>query len=234
MPDMPHNQIVAGLEEIRIGNDDPERISDVEDYLINLLTKSGAEAVGALLLNLKGMKFSLVEAPELAPNLVFRSDHPDNALIVEVFAAEDLAALSITPEMGEVPELPAEHQWFYGVWERLIGEDVQDPLALEEPERTVYLIASFEADVMNGGLGQYLSNTEGEFVEQTIAALECVGAPKAASCLKKAVALKKQTESWDDLWDRAGKQLGRLDDRFYKDDVEYLAMQAAKHFGKDG
>jgi len=233
MPDMSHDDIVTALEEVRAGNADPERASSLENYLIDLLLSSGSDAVGALLLSLKGMTFFLVEASEETPTLVFRSDHPDNALIVEVFAAEDIAALSITPEKGEVPELPAGHLWFYGVWERLIGENVADPLALPEPERTVYLIASLEADIMNGGLGQYLANTDGEFVEETVAALERVCAPKAATCLKKAAALKKQTESWDDLWDRAGKQLRSLDKKFLNDDVEYVAMMTARHFGED-
>lgn len=234
MPDMSHDEIVFALEEVRAGNADPERVSDLENYLVDLLLSSGMDAVGNLLLSLAGMRFSLVEAPEETPNLVFRSDHPENALIVEVFAVEDIAAISITPEEGEVPELPIGHQWFYSVWERLISEEITDPLALSEPERTVYLIASLEADVLNGGWGQYFSNTEGEFIEETVAALDRVRAPKAASCLKKAAALKKPTESWNDLWERAGKQLSRLDNRFLNDDDEYLAMITARHFGEDG
>lgn len=234
MSDMSHDEIVASLEEVRSGNTDPERVSSLENFLIDLLMSSGKDAVGTLLLGLEGMRFSVAETPEETPVLVFRSDHSDNALIVEVFAVEDIASISITPEKGEVPELPAGHRWFYGVWDQLIGKNVADPLALPEPERTVYLIASFEADVMNGGLGQYLSNTDGKFVEDTVAALEHVCAPKAAGYLRKAAAMKKQTESWDDLWERAGKQLSNLDSKYLNDHVEYIAMMTARHFGKDG
>lgn len=234
MPDLSHDDIVASLEDVRSGNTDPERVSGLENYLLGLLLSGGTEAVGALLLNLEGMKFSLAEASEESPTLIFRSDHSDNAVIVEVFATEDVASIGITAEDVPLPNLPAGHQWFYGLWERLIGENVENPPGLPEPERTVYLIASFEADVLNGGLGQYLSNTNGELVEETVAALERVCAPKAASCLRKAAALRKPTESWDDLWERGGKQLRRLDNKFLADDVEYLAMMAAKHFGEDG
>jgi hypothetical protein len=117
MPDMSQDDIVASLEEVRAGNADPACVSYLENYLVELLLSSGKDAVGMLLLDLEGMRFSLAEAP---------------------------------------------------------------------------------------------------------------------SCLKKAAALKKQTESWDDLWERAGKQLGNLDNEFMNDKVEYLAMITARHFGKDG
>ena len=228
---MSHEQIVAALEEVRAGNEDTERVSGLENYLVDLLLSDGPAAVGAILLNLEGMRFSLVAAPDEAPNVVFRSEHESNALVVEVFAADDLAAISISPEEGEVPQLPAGHQWFYGTWERLIGEHVEDPRALAEPERTVYLVASFEADVMNGGVGQYLSNTDGGYVEETLAALQKVGADRAASHLKNAAELKRADESWDDLWARAGTQLDRLSEKLMADD-EYLAMMTATFFGK--
>lgn len=232
MPDMSHKQIVAAMEEVRAGKEDVERVSDLENYLLDLLLSEGSDAVGALLLNLEGMKFSPLNAGEGVLNQVFRSNHQDNALIVEVFSSQSLASVSISPEEGEVPVLPAGHKWFYGVWERLIGEEVEDPSALAEPDRTVYLIASFEADEMNGGIGQYLSNTSGEFVEQTVEALKRVGANKTASCLRKAAGLKRADENWDDLWERAGDQLSELDDKLMKED-EYLAMLTASHFGED-
>lgn len=233
MPEMSHAQIVHALEQIRAGNDDAKRISDLEMYLVDLLLSGGTAAVGAILLNLEGMNFSLVDAPELGPNTIFRSDHEDNALIVEVSATDDLAVASVTPEDGKVPQLPAGHQWFYGVWERLIGDNIEDPSALPEPDRTVYLIASFEADVMNGGVGQYLSNTDGRFVAETLAALQSVGANKTTANLRKAARLKREDESWDDLWGRAGKQLGRIDEKLMADD-EYLAMMTATFFGEAG
>ena len=203
----------------------------MENHLLGLLLSDGSDAVRALLLNLEGMKFSLLNAEEGVLNPVFRSDHQDNALIIELFSSQSLASVSICPEEGEVPELPPGHKWFYGVWERLIGEEVENPLTLPEPDRTVYLIASFEADVMNGGVGQYLSNTSGDFVEPTVDVLERAGAGKTASHLRKAAGLKRANESWDDLWERAGDQLGKLDDSLMEHD-EYLAMLTADLFGK--
>jgi hypothetical protein len=229
---MSHAQIVEALEHVRAGKQDLQRVSALENYLLELLVSKGRDAVGALLLNLEGMRFSLADAPQEAPILVFRSAH-DDAVVVEVFASEDLASVSICPEKGEVPELPAGHKWFYGVWERLIGGEAEDPMMLAEPDRTVYLIASFESDVMNGGIGQYLSNTSGEFIEQTVEALERVQAKKTATCLVKAAGLKRANENWDDLWERAGDELAELDDNLMEDD-EYLAMMTASFFGENG
>lgn len=232
MSELSQEQIVAALEEVRVGNEDPTSVSALENFLIDLLLAAGKEAVGALLLNLEGMNFLLLDAPQGEPNLVFRSDHKENALIVEVFAMDDLASISISAEDAEVPQLPAGHRWFYEVWENLIGEEVEEPLALSDPGRTVYLIASFEAQVMNGGLGQYLSNTDGAFLEETVDALKKVGAKRTASYLREAASLKLADETWDELWERAGSQLGKLDDNLMADD-EYLAMKTASLFGED-
>ena len=233
MPEMSHAQVVAALEDIRAGTEDTARVSDLESYFIDLLLNGGTAAVGSILLNLEDMTFSLADLADAAPNTVFRSDHDDNALIVEVFVADDLAAVSITPEDGDVPPLPVGHQWFYGVWERLISDGVEDPLSLPEPDRTVYLVATLEADLMNGGIGQYLANTGGLFVDETLAALQKVDATKTMSYLRKAAGLKHEKESWDDLWERAGNQLNRIDEQLMADD-EYLAMKTATFFGEGG
>lgn len=233
MTEMSPAQIVAALEAIRAGKQDAVRASEVEEYLVNLLLTGGTAAVGELLSNLEGMAFTRVDAPEVAPNVVFRSGHDDNALIVEALAVEDIAAISIAPEDSDGPEMPAGHDWFYDLWAKLADAGVDQPGSLDEPDRTVYLIASFEADVMNGGFGQYLSNTDGAFVEDTTAALEQVGADKTATLLGNAAALKLEDETWDELWVRADAELDAITEMLMASD-EYLALQTAKFFGKAG
>ena len=177
------------------------------------------------------MKFTRVDAPEVAPNVVFRSGHDDNALLVEALAIEDIAAISITPEDSDGPALPEGHQWFYDRWNRLA--DVDEPGSLAEPDRSVYLVAFFEAEVMTGGIGQYFANTEGALVDETVAALDAVGAGKTAACLRNAAALKLADESWDDLWVRADSELDAITERLMAED-EHLALMTATHFGEAG
>ena len=233
MPEMSQAQIVVALEEIRAGKDNVAQVSGLEEYLLDLLLGGGTEAVGAILKSLEGMKFTLVDAPEVAPNVLFRSDHDENALIVEALAVDDIAAISIAAEDSDGPELPAGHQWFYDRWAHLVDDDIDAPASLEEPDRTVYLIASFEAEVMIGGMGQYLANTDGAFAEETIAALRAVGAGKTASCLSDAVAHKRADESWEDMWARADSELDAITETLMADE-DYLAMMTARYFGKGG
>ncbi len=231
---MSDTDIVDALEAVRAGNDDVDIVSDLELYLVDMLLAEGLTAVGARLMNLEGMTITLVDAPQDAPTMTFRTDHPDNALTIMIYQVDDLASASIHPDDAEVPapEYPAGHQWFYATWERLIDAHTTDADDLEEPERTVYLIAAFEADLMNGGVGQFLSNVGGAQADETIKALRSVGATKTAASLKKAVSLRRKNESWDDLWERASRELEKLDDKLMADD-EYLAMLTAEHFHED-
>ena len=228
---MSHEQIVAALEDVRAGNASATHVSELETYLINVLMDEGPAAVGAILLNLEGMDFALVDQQEDSPTTVIRSSHDHNALIVEVFAVEDIASISIIPEDADVAAPPPGHEWFYDRWAELIDADIDDPGSLDDPDRTVYLVASFEADVMNGGIGQYLANSEGAFAAATIEALKSIGARRTATCLENAARLKQADESWDELWVRADPDLDDITETLIAD-AEYLALLTATKFGE--
>ncbi len=93
MPVMSNDQIAHALEKIRSGELEADGDSDVENYLLSVLHSDGQDAVGALLLNLEGMEFTLVNALEASPLSIFRSGHEDNPLTVELFATNDAAVL---------------------------------------------------------------------------------------------------------------------------------------------
>jgi hypothetical protein len=83
-----------------------------------------------------------------------------------------------------------------------------------EADRAVYLVALLEAEVMNGGLGQYLTNTEGRYLDETMDTLKSVGATGIGRILTEAVGLKGANESFVDLWDTKTAQLEKLDGAF--------------------
>ena len=96
---------------------------------------------------------------------------------------------------------------------------------LSKPEQVFFCIWQLESQVNNGGLSQYFFNT-GEYTNETIAALEEIGASDTAELLKKAVALLpdgKVPKDWKirqeiiTAMDEAARQkLGELDGLFYE------------------
>jgi hypothetical protein len=67
---------------------------------------------------------------------------------------------------------------------------------------------------MNGGLGQYLTNTEGVHLSETVACLERIGANKTRELLMAAAKLGSQAESYIAAWDDEPEAFSRLDDKF--------------------
>src|SRR5688500_11649746 len=59
--------------------------------------------------------------------------------------------------------------------------------SLTEAERVAYLVDALERDVNNGGFGQYFENCPGE-APLAAAALETIGAVRAAAIVRKAMA----------------------------------------------
>ena len=136
---------------------------------------------------------------------------------VTVYAAEDLTSISLDVEdLGRhVASLDPAQAWFYETWESLLA--ITDPAVvwrLDEAACAVYLVGLFEAEVMNGGIGQYLANTDGVFLDSTIEHLQLIGAIRSAEILSEAALLGGDERDWDQVWERHAEQLRTLDDRF--------------------
>lgn len=61
--------------------------------------------------------------------------------------------------------------------------------AIPNPYRALYLAAWAEAEIYNGGVGQYFTNSSGTFAPMAVEALQTVGLPKQAAVVAKGVAL---------------------------------------------
>ena len=60
---------------------------------------------------------------------------------------------------------------------------------LKPQVRVAYCLHQLEAEVNNGGFHQFLSNSSGEYVRETIDALTQIQAPKTRELLQRAVAI---------------------------------------------
>jgi hypothetical protein len=87
---------------------------------------------------------------------------------------------------------------------------------LSSSDRLVRSIGDLEADLNNGGFGQYLGNKGRRQATRVLAQLRSIGAPRTAALLQSA--LRNPTDS---------SKLGRLDTAYYRrpEDLACLVMR---------
>lgn len=231
---MPNPDLLDELatDFLALGAGDDAVRGRLESRLCELLTRYGGAELIRLLKQLPGIVFETA-APAASGNL-----HELGALIgdasirVTILEVEDLASVAIDrlPAGAPAPAPDPRHEWFYSIRESLAPDlDESDLGRLDEAYRAVYLVGLFEAQVMNGGLGQYLANTDGQYLDQTLACLDSIGARVAADVLRAAAGLRRGAESWDGLWDTRSREFDELTDRLL-DAAEDLAGLTANTF----
>ena len=209
----------------------PQAYADLEHYLIAELTARGADATIQMLQGLPKVKFASVEAGVSSPFSKLVAKFGDRRIVVSIFESDDMVSVDIALEPDSQPEVvtDARHDWFYSSWENLLHISADSEVRrLGDAERSVYFVALLEAEVMNGGLGQYLTNTEGEFVDETIACLNSVGAATTGKILAKAKRLKGSRESYPEIWETKAKGLEQLDDEFMAGEDDLAGLVADK------
>jgi len=82
------------------------------------------------------------------------------------------------------PDYDLAIETYSAIWPRYqqLGFD-----CLTEQERTIFCTWQFVCEVNNGGIHQFFFNPSGEFASETVAALEKVQMPFAASLLRRAL-----------------------------------------------
>lgn len=90
-----------------------------------------------------------------------------------------------------------------------VAED-DDVSQLSTADQTVFLIAYFDSQVLNGGLIQWLGNPTGAFTYETLAALERIGASVSAGLIRAVHAMFSPGRISRD-YDERNKQLDMLD-----------------------
>lgn len=210
-------EVASAFECIAKGEEGPPTRADLELYLLDELVANGADAVVQILQKIPAMGFSLVESDVPPPNSRYQSSDKHGSVAVDIFESKNLASINISrvQEDESGPEQYPWHEWFYSVWMSI--QELSDKSEIErlsDAERTTYYIALFEAQVMNGGLGQYLANTGGQFIDETIDCLKVVGASRTAGIVQKAKRLREEGETYDEIWETKTKQLEELDEEF--------------------
>jgi hypothetical protein len=108
---------------------------------------------------------------------------------------------------------------FYSRYESLAGKENG---RLTRRDRTVLLVGEFEADVNNGGFGQYLGNKGVDRARETLGYLVAIGAKRTAGWLSAALATRNR------------QTLDGLDEQFYEKPEDLASLVMQHFFGSTG
>lgn len=194
---------------------------EIEGLLMQVLRSGGREAGDALVESLAEHGFVL-ERLEALPSMWLVVLPRPRVLEIWFTGTREMcgvAALSYragapwgSKEQKAAAKLQAE---FYRRFEKLPIRDA----GLSQDDRLVQLVGEFEADVNNGGFGQYLGNKGEARARKALASLKAIGAKRTAYWLGAAL------EAGGDE-----SALHRLDQELF-DNAEDLAALAMKHLG---
>jgi hypothetical protein len=116
---------------------------------------------------------------------------------------------------------------------------------LSRPEKVVYLMWCFVADVSNGGSSAFFYNSSGENADETEAALRAVGCGDVADRLLSIIGLfpasvvprdiDERNSAWNKLSERRrGAMVKAMDTRFFKLGSEGLYRQTWEYWLREG
>lgn len=224
----------AGLERLLLaiaqGRAEPAERAALEFHLLDILGSDGAEGLLRALEAIPSLAFELSSTSGDGEfRITGRGD--GHHLVVSGQAGADLTTVdvSVPTDVTDMAVPDPGHTWFYQRWESLLGIDDETASTLAGADQAVFLIGLLEAEVMNGGLGQYMVNTDGIWAELTLGCLAEIGAVDSRNLLALAIDLGARESSLVESWDRHSEEFRELDDRFMQTGDD-LAGLAAIHF----
>lgn len=218
------------LNSIARGTASFETRAQLEQHLLSVLRRRGIDGVSAFLKSLPGYDFTTEGAVSGDEEGRFAALGPDaRRLIVTTFRRPHLASVNVEVEDESASTQPdPRHRAFYDIWEGMVGLGVSHVRSLDPPRQAVFYVALLEAEVMNGGLGQYLTNTDGAYVDATLRCLAEIGASRTAAILAEAARVGEAAESYAAAWEANPEIFERLDEAFLASDEDLAGLTADK------
>jgi hypothetical protein len=223
-----NSEVQEALASIASGMASFRTRANLEHRLLRLLQDEGPQSVAALLSSLPGYNFSREGTESHTGGARFVADQANVRLIVTTFIGPASASVNVTTESrDEATARPdPRHEAFYGTWQTLVGLADSEVERLDAVRRAVFLIALLESEVMNGGLGQYLSNTEGAHLSATHTCLLRIGAVRTAALLQAAAELGASAETYSAAWNSESSAFERLDEQFLETGEDLAGLTA--------
>jgi hypothetical protein len=201
-------------------------------FLLSILQDKGSQGLASLIQGADQTQLGEVEVTENEAEVVIKITRPGYKQLT-VNAGDDETSpwvdVRIESETILVSAEDPRHAAFYSIWGKFVTGELSYTENCNSKENAVYLMATLESQVMNGGFGQYLTNTEGLYINETFECLERIGAVKTRALLMAAVELAHGFDSYVGAWDEKSEQYSCLDDEFYET-AEDLAGLTANAF----
>jgi hypothetical protein len=200
-----------------IASDDDE--TSLTFFLLSIIRDKGSKGVVTLIQGLDQTHLGEVEVTENGAEVIIKITRPGFKPLVVKAGDDDISPwVDVRIESDAIPIASEDprHAAFYSIWERFVHGELSYTEIGTGKENAVYLMATLESQVMNGGFGQYLTNTDGLYLPETFKCLERIGAVKTHALLTAAVELASGFDSYVAAWDEKSEKYSRLDDEFYE------------------
>jgi hypothetical protein len=196
-------------------------------FLLAIMRDKGSDGVVDLIRSFDQSKLGNIEISQFESEVTIRMAREGfEPLVVRAGDDEFSPWIDVRIEshdesiMSEDPR----HTEFYSIWERILKKGGESVAPSSPEENAVYLMAILELEVMNGGIGQYLTNTEGRHLSETFSCLEQIGATRTYALLTAAVNLAYGFDSYVDAWDEKSESYSRIDAELLDSDEDLAAL----------
>jgi hypothetical protein len=222
-------EVSSDLAQIRDRTAGFETRARLEHHLLMLLQNEGTAAVSSLLLSLPDHRFRRVDDGTSVPDARHVSEEPGSppvSVATNLGLHSAFVHVNAEEEPNDRREPDPRHRAFYDIWESMTGVSDSAAAKLDPKRKAVFLVGLLEAEVGNGGLGQYLANTEGAHLEDTMRCLARIGAERSHALLDAAAKLAAGAQSYLAAWDARPRDFDRLDDEFLESGEDLAGMTA--------
>jgi hypothetical protein len=213
-------EAVKELAAVEPGTWSPLR-ADFEGWLLALIQQDGLDGLRRAVQRLNGLGFAFEEESATEGQLTFVAPLVGTDTTVRIVGSSTAGTISADVSIvgPATPPVPADprHDRFYALNEDVWDVDADQLARLDPLRRAVFLVGLLEAQLNNGGIGQYLANTEGVHLSATIEVLRQMDAPRTRRVLEEAsrlVASRRVTMA--EAWDALTPELAELDEEFFR------------------
>lgn len=195
--------------------------ADFESWLLSLLQTGGLEELRQGVSRLNGLGFSFREESVSDAELTFTAPLPgtQSAIRITGYSTPAFASADVRVLMPAPPPTPPDprHERFYALYEGLWDLATHQVAGLDPLRRAVFLVGRLEAELNNGGIGQYLANKGEGHLTATLGVLRQIAAPQTLRVCEAAVRLmEERAVAADEAWDALTLELAELDEAFFQ------------------